>query len=454
MNTLLLSAVAMGTHGTPGRVESGETTESAPGKARAADFSDELKKQTSPRHDARHANANADESRSMASTTDEEENYGVNLPENGQILPPLEDGNPPDGGELSEIGRLVTEDRLLEDGKLVGNEQDLRIDQHATQGHEQRQRLMLDTSAETHSSQALNIRKADTLQNPMPVSMVNSTGVSNQNMSGLSPVVLGDDFAVSRRSAADSISDGLVRPPGIAVQDLTVAVTGKSDVASPMTNSFRSTSVDGLKAVRSDAQLIGSMAAQPEAELTNASTAVTKGMATFAGLNPAAISSPQSTPSTQPAVPTLPLASGAAFGTQGWSNAVANRVMWLTDNRMMTAELRLDPPDLGPLQVKITMNEGQAQVSFVSQSSDVRGAIDQSVARLRELFSERDVELVNVDISDHSSSESSARENPSDSTGNVNEMMGNRSFDESGDVELLESYQGSSQPSGMVDYYV
>ncbi|MDF1642810.1 MAG: flagellar hook-length control protein FliK [Pseudomonadales bacterium] len=152
---------------------------------------------------------------------------------------------------------------------------------------------------------------------------------------------------------------------------------------------------------------------------------------------------------------TIPLASGAPFGTQGWSDAVANRVMWLTDNRMMTAELRLDPPDLGPLQVKIAIADGQAQVSFVSQSSDVRGAIDQSVARLRELFDEKNVELVNVDISDQPSSnrDSSGQQlNTSNETSNTAE---NGLLESTEDISAVESLdENLSQLTGLVDYYV
>ncbi|MBV1959508.1 MAG: flagellar hook-length control protein FliK, partial [Pseudomonadales bacterium] len=205
--------------------------------------------------------------------------------------------------------------------------------------------------------------------------------------------------------------------------------------------------------------VIAGLVVQPDGELKDAPKIDAKGMSLFAGLNTSAVSNPPGATTAaqpaQPTVPTLPLASGAAFGTQGWSDAVANRVMWLTDNRMMTAELRLDPPDLGPLQVKISISEGQAQVSFVSQSSDVRGAIDQSLARLRELFNERDVELINVDISDHSSGKNAEKENSFGASRTDSDVVSNSSFDENESVvDQAAPYDSSLQPIGMVDYYV
>lgn len=152
--------------------------------------------------------------------------------------------------------------------------------------------------------------------------------------------------------------------------------------------------------------------------------------------------------------PTIPLASGAPFGTQGWSDAVASRVIWLTDNRMMTAELRLDPPDLGPLQVKISMADGQAQVSFVSQSSDVRNAIDQSVARLRELFEERNVDLMNVDISDQSATDRDTPDQQLPASNSSEHASGDGLLESNEDGELSRPYENLPQSVGLVDYYV
>lgn len=90
------------------------------------------------------------------------------------------------------------------------------------------------------------------------------------------------------------------------------------------------------------------------------------------------------------------------LGTPQWSQAVGDKVLWLAAQNVSSAEIRLDPPELGPLQVKVSVNQDQASVSFTSPHPAVREALDQQLNRLREMFSEQGLHLLNVDVSDRS----------------------------------------------------
>lgn len=87
-------------------------------------------------------------------------------------------------------------------------------------------------------------------------------------------------------------------------------------------------------------------------------------------------------------------------GQPQWSQAVGEKVLWLAAQNVSAAEIRLDPPDLGPMQVKVSVNQDQASVSFTSPHPVVREALDQQLNRLREMFTEQGLNLVNVDVSD------------------------------------------------------
>lgn len=89
-------------------------------------------------------------------------------------------------------------------------------------------------------------------------------------------------------------------------------------------------------------------------------------------------------------------------GTPQWSQAVGDKVLWLAAQNVSSAEIRLDPPELGPMQVKVSVNQDQASVTFTSPHPAVREALDQQLNRLREMFSEQGLNLVNVDVSDKS----------------------------------------------------
>ncbi len=92
----------------------------------------------------------------------------------------------------------------------------------------------------------------------------------------------------------------------------------------------------------------------------------------------------------------------AKAGQPQWQTAVAERVAVMASQRITSAEIQLDPPELGQLQVRVTLNQEQASVSFASQHAVVREALDQTAHRLRDMFDAEGLDLVDVDVSDQS----------------------------------------------------
>ncbi|GAB3034753.1 flagellar hook-length control protein FliK [Bowmanella dokdonensis] len=72
---------------------------------------------------------------------------------------------------------------------------------------------------------------------------------------------------------------------------------------------------------------------------------------------------------------------------------LAERVRLLVNQGNMSADIRLDPPDLGSMQIRINMQGDQASVSFVVQNQQARDMLDQAVPRLREMLAEKGIEL-------------------------------------------------------------
>ncbi len=89
-------------------------------------------------------------------------------------------------------------------------------------------------------------------------------------------------------------------------------------------------------------------------------------------------------------------------GQPRWSEAVGEKVLWLAAQNVSAAEINLHPKDLGPIQIKVSVNQEQASVSFTSHHAVVREVLDQNLNRLRDMFNEQGLNLVNVDVSDKS----------------------------------------------------
>ncbi|MBU1488561.1 MAG: flagellar hook-length control protein FliK [Gammaproteobacteria bacterium] len=101
--------------------------------------------------------------------------------------------------------------------------------------------------------------------------------------------------------------------------------------------------------------------------------------------------------------PRVPLAGQPVPMQQaGWSEAVVDRVMLMSSQNLKSAEIQLDPQELGRLEVRISVNQDQTQVTFASAHAGVREALDSQMHRLRELFTQQGMNLADVNVSDQS----------------------------------------------------
>lgn len=108
--------------------------------------------------------------------------------------------------------------------------------------------------------------------------------------------------------------------------------------------------------------------------------------------------------------PTLHTAIPVPVGKPGWNETVMQRVMWMSSQQINKAEIALDPPELGPLNVKISSQGEHTSVMFTSTHGAVRDALDQGLPRLREMLENQGLNLADVDVSDHSASQQQAQD--------------------------------------------
>lgn len=93
----------------------------------------------------------------------------------------------------------------------------------------------------------------------------------------------------------------------------------------------------------------------------------------------------------------------ARIGATGWDNALGQKVLWMVSNQQQVAELNLNPPDLGPLQVVLSITNDQASATFVSQHADVRQALEAALPRLKEMMADSGISLGETTVSADSS---------------------------------------------------
>lgn len=187
---------------------------------------------------------------------------------------------------------------------------------------------------------------------------------------GLSPAAGGADFSVpigtGASSAALSMHDAAARSPWITAPEM----------------------LPGTEQKVADARDL-----PPFPAVSPATTALHGGDAPGApppGVRAADAAAPQ--PSVEPPV-----------GQAGWGRELGSRVLWLAKDNQQYAELHLNPPNLGPLEVRIALHSDQgATISFLSNHAAVRDAVADAVPQLRDLFAEGGFTALDVSVSHQS----------------------------------------------------
>jgi flagellar hook-length control protein FliK len=88
----------------------------------------------------------------------------------------------------------------------------------------------------------------------------------------------------------------------------------------------------------------------------------------------------------------------ARVGSTGWDQQVGQKIVWMAAGDAQSAEMTLNPPDLGPLQIVLSVSNDQASVQFSSNQLEVRQALENALPRLREMMGESGIALGNATV--------------------------------------------------------
>src|SRR5574340_713983 len=106
-------------------------------------------------------------------------------------------------------------------------------------------------------------------------------------------------------------------------------------------------------------------------------------------------------PETTSAAGTTPTIS-TPLGNKGWAGEFSQKISWIATQQNQIAELHLNPPDLGPLDVVLKISDNQATALFASPHGAVRDAVENALPKLREILADTGIMLGNTTISDQS----------------------------------------------------
>jgi len=103
-------------------------------------------------------------------------------------------------------------------------------------------------------------------------------------------------------------------------------------------------------------------------------------------------SSQDAMPRAMPPPVTVPLHS------PDWGNEFSARVSWMVERGEQLASIRLSPEQLGPVEVRLAIREGEASIWFGASQADTRAAIEQALPRLREMLAASGLALADAGV--------------------------------------------------------
>ncbi len=115
------------------------------------------------------------------------------------------------------------------------------------------------------------------------------------------------------------------------------------------------------------------------------------------------------------------------------------------------AEIRLDPPEMGSMQIRIRSDAEQAQINFVVQNQQAKEALEQSMPRLREMLAEQGIDLGESTISYGQSGNEQSDEGEGQSQGQTANK--NTQQDKNDEQDGANPQSSRQQTSSSIDYY-
>lgn len=92
------------------------------------------------------------------------------------------------------------------------------------------------------------------------------------------------------------------------------------------------------------------------------------------------------------------------------SNQLKEKMLMMVKDKVHTAEIRLDPSELGSMQIKISLQQDQMSVQFMVQQGNAKELMEQQMPKLKELLQQQGIELSQGSVQQQNQS-SSGQEN-------------------------------------------
>lgn len=130
-----------------------------------------------------------------------------------------------------------------------------------------------------------------------------------------------------------------------------------------------------------------------------------------------------------------------------WAESFGDKVMWLTNQPIKSASIKVTPQELGPIDITLKLNQDQASVQFTSHNAHAKEVIEQALPKLREMMQEQGLNLADVNVSTNSSQHGEKQAHQSEEADKQADSF--RASTEQASVSAIVN----AKPQGLVDFF-
>ncbi|NOZ53392.1 MAG: hypothetical protein GXP08_09655 [Gammaproteobacteria bacterium] len=138
------------------------------------------------------------------------------------------------------------------------------------------------------------------------------------------------------------------------------------------------------------------------------------------------------------------------MSTPVWGQDVGQRVYWMITQNVQHVAMQLNPKHLGPMDVKVSVGlDQQVNVSFTTQHSTVKDALDAAIPRLREMLDNQGLNLGSVNVSDTPNRQYQQRSNGDEFEQKEPSLLSEQELS----LEMMPATSAGLSGQGFVDLY-
>jgi len=139
-----------------------------------------------------------------------------------------------------------------------------------------------------------------------------------------------------------------------------------------------------------------------------------------------------------------------SVGSPGWDQALGQKVVWMVAGGQQSASLTLNPPDLGPLQVVLNVDNSTAHATFTAAQPEVRQALEAALPKLRDMLGNAGIQLGQATVNSGAQNQQQAPDRQFSQGARHAERIDSR-----GDASLrVGRVQAAVSGQGLVDTFV